>query len=180
MVCMSMAKTDKKLKLKEEKEIIPKLYFAVRIRGAPGMRKTILDTLKMLRMHRVNHGVLVWGVKSFMGMLDKCKDYIAFGEINENSLLKLLTIRGKIEGNKPLTDEHVKNLTKYKNIPELAQALLKGEIQYREKDIYKIKPVFRLHPPKGGHRGTIKKHFNEKGTLGYVKDYINEIIKKMV
>jgi len=174
---MVMAK--KKIKIKEQ-EFIPKLYFAVRVRGAPGMRRKILDTLKMLRMHKVNHGVLIWGVKSYMGMLLKCKDYIAYGEIDDKTLVRLLRVRGRIEGNKPLTDDHIRNLTKYKDIKQLAKGLLKGEIQYRERDIYKIKPVFRLHPPRKGYRGGIKKHYAEGGILGYVGNYINELIHKML
>lgn len=158
----------------------PKLYFAVRVRGAPGMRGKILDTLSMLRMNKVNHGVLIWGEKSFMGMLNKCKDYIAYGEIDEKALVRLLRVRGKVEGQKALTDEHIKNLTEYKDIKQFAKALLDGKIQYREKDIFKIKPVFRLHPPRKGHRGTIKKHYGEGGTLGNVGDYINIIIHKMI
>jgi len=141
---INMAMAKKKIKSKET-EYIPKLYFAVRIRGSPGMKHKILDTLKMLRMHKVNHGVLIWGNKSYNGMLVKCKDYIAFGEINEKTL-----------------------------------ALLNGEIQYKEKDLYKVKPVFRLHPPKKGHRGSIKKHYAEGGTLGNVGSYINELIYKML
>ncbi|MBN1802949.1 MAG: 50S ribosomal protein L30 [Candidatus Lokiarchaeota archaeon] len=156
------------------------MYFAVRIRGAPGMNRKILDTLKMLRMHKVNHGVLVWAEPSFRGMLNKCKDFIAFGEIDEKTLLRLLRARGKIEGNKPLTEEHIKNMTNYKTMKDFAQGLLKGEVQYREKDVYKIKPVFRLHPPRKGHRGTIKKHYAEGGVLGNVGVYINEIIHKMM
>ncbi|MFX1301835.1 MAG: 50S ribosomal protein L30 [Promethearchaeota archaeon] len=174
---MAMAKKKSKLK---ERELTPKLYFAIRIRGAPGMRGKILDTLKMLRMYKLNHGVLIWGTPSYKGMLIKCKDYIAFGEIDEKTLIRLLRVRGKVEGNKSLTEEHIKNLTSYKNFRELAKALLNGEIQYREKYIYKIKPIFRLHPPKKGHRGTIKKHFNEGGTLGNVGLYINELIHKML
>ncbi|MFW9826906.1 MAG: 50S ribosomal protein L30 [Candidatus Thorarchaeota archaeon] len=169
----------RKLSLKQT-EYSPKLYFAVRIRGAPGMKTKIMDTLKMLRMNKVNHGVLIWGQASYKGMLVKCKDYISYGEIDEKTLIRLLRIRGKIEGNHPLTEEHIKNLTKYKNFRELAKALIKGEIQYREKDIYKIKPVFRLHPPRKGHRGNIKKHFNEGGTLGDVGIYINQLIHKML
>lgn len=174
---MQMVMSKKKVK---EIEFVPKLYFAVRIRGAPGMKGTILDTLSMLRMYKVNHGVLIWTVKSYMGMLDKVKSYIAYGEIDEKTLVRLLRTRGRVEGNKPLTDEHIKNLTQYKNIKEFAKALLNGEIQYRPKDIYKIKPVFRLHPPRKGHRGTIKKHYAEGGTLGNVGDYINVLIHKMV
>ncbi|MFW9896088.1 MAG: 50S ribosomal protein L30, partial [Candidatus Thorarchaeota archaeon] len=93
---------------------------------------------------------------------------------------RLLRVRGKIEGNKPLTEEHLKNLTEYKSFKTLSKALLNGEIQYREKDISKIKPVFRLHPPRKGHRGTIKRHYTEGGILGYVGVYINQIIHKML
>ncbi|MHA1670150.1 MAG: 50S ribosomal protein L30 [Promethearchaeota archaeon] len=168
----------KKKSKKESKS--PVLYFAVRVRGAPGMNRKIQDTLKMLRMHKVNHGVLLWGEKSAVGMLTKCKDYIAYGEIEERTLVRLLRVRGRIEGNTPLTDEHVKNLTTYGNIKELAKALLAGEIKFREKDIYKIKPVFRMHPPHKGFRGSIKKHYNEGGTLGYVENYINELVQKMI
>jgi len=170
----------KKSEASREMEFTPELYFAVRIRGSPGMKRKILDTLKMLRMHKVNHGVLIWGQKSQMGMLNKCKDYIAYGKIKENTLLRLLRVRGRIVGNKPLTEEHIKNLTKYRTMKEFAKALLKGEINYRTKEIYKIKPVFRLHPPRKGHRGSIKKHYNEFGTLGNVGEYINDLLYKMI
>jgi len=174
---MAMAKKKSKSK---ETNLTPKLYFAVRIRGAPGMRGKILDTLKILRMHKVNHGVLLWGTSSYRGMLLKCRDYIAYGEIDAKTLIRLLRVRGKVEGNKSLTEEHIRNLTNYKTFRELAKALLNGEIQYREKDIYKIKPVFRLHPPRKGHKGTIKKHYNEGGTLGNVGIFINVLIHKMI
>ncbi|MCK4480545.1 MAG: 50S ribosomal protein L30 [Candidatus Lokiarchaeota archaeon] len=170
----------KKKSKSKETNLTPKLYFAVRIRGAPGMRGKILDTLKILRMHKVNHGVLLWGTSSYRGMLLKCKDYIAYGEIDAKTLIRLLRVRGKVEGNKSLTEEHIKNLTNYKNFRELTKALLNGEIQYREKDIYNIKPVFRLHPPRKGHKGTIKKHYNEGGTLGNVGIFINVLIHKMI
>ncbi len=175
---MAMAK--KKSKLKQQ-EYIPKLFFAIRIRGAPGsMKGKIRDTLKMLRMHKVNHGVLIWGVPSYKGMLNKCKDYIAFGAIDVKTLVRLLRVRGRVEGNKPLTEEHIKNLTNFKSFRDLAKALLNGEVQYRENFIYKIKPVFRLHPPRKGYKGSIKRHFNEGGTLGNVGIYINQLVHKML
>jgi large subunit ribosomal protein L30 len=168
----------KKAKIKQEE--IPKLIFAVRIRGSPGMNRKVLDTLKMLRMHKINHGILVWGKPSYIGMLNKCKDYIAYGEIDEKTLVRLLRVRGRVEGNKPLTDEQVKNLTSYNDIKALAKALFNGELHYNSKDLSNIKPIFRLHPPKRGHKGSIKKHYKEGGTLGYVENYINELIHKML
>jgi len=173
--------TKKKLKLEQisEDQATQKLFFAVRIRGKPGMSQKSRDTLKMLRMNKVNHGVLVWGEKSQLGMLQKVNSFVAFGEINKKALVRLLRVRGRIEGGRPLTEIHIRQMTEHNSIKELADELLNGNLKY--KDIYKVKPVFRLHPPKGGHRGSIKKHFNEGGTLGYVGDtYINELIYKMV
>ena len=174
---MAMAKKSPKVK---QSEFQPKLYFAIRIRGAVGTKRKILDTLKMLKMHKVNHGVLIWGIPSYIGMLVKCKDYIAYGEIDEKTLVRLLRVRGRVVGNKPLTDEYIKNLTEYKNIKDFSKALLNGKIQYSEKFVYKLKPVFRLHPPRKGYRGSIKKHYAEGGTLGNVGEYINELIHKML
>jgi len=156
----------------------PKLLFIVRIRGAPGMRRKILDTLIMFRLHKVNHSVLVFPNKSYMGMLQKVKDYVCYGEINKKMLLKLLRKRAYVEGNEPLTEYHIKLKTIYKTLNALADGLLKGEIQY--KDIYKIKPIFRMHPPRGGYRGTIKRTFKAGGSLGYVGDYINILLFKML
>ncbi len=170
----------KKLKINLNQIEAPQLYMAIRIRGAPRMSKKNEDTLKMLRMHKVNHAVLVWGVKSQLGMLLKVNSYICFGEVDKKTLVRLLRTRGKVEGNKPLTDEYLRKYTDYKNIKDLANNLIEGKIKYHNKYIHKIKPVFRLHPPKGGHLGSIKKHFNEGGTLGYVGVYINQLIHKMM
>jgi large subunit ribosomal protein L30 len=155
-----------------------KLLFIVRIRGALGMKRKILDTLKILRLHKVNHSILVFPNKSYVGMIEKVKDYVCYGEINKKMLLKLLRKRANVEGNEPLTESHIKLKTKYKSLSALADGLLKGEIQY--KDIYKIKPVFRMHPPRGGYRGTIKRSYKAGGSLGYVGDYINSLLFKML
>lgn len=174
-----MAKAKKKNKSEDSKDN-PKLYFVVRIRGAPGMRRKILDTLKMLRMHKVNHGVLLLGKKSYKGMLQKCNNYITYGEINEETLISLLKERGKIIGDHPLTDSSLKDLMGYESIKEFAKALLDGEIQYKENDLNKIKPVFRLHPPRKGFKGTIKRHKKEGGALGYIGEDINQLIQRMI
>lgn len=174
-----MAKKKKEVKIKDAEDSA-QLVFAVRIRGRPGMRRKILDTLKMLRMHKVNHGILLWANKSYRGMLNKCKDFIAFGNIDEDTLVKLLKKRAKIEGNLPLSDAHLGNMTKYKSIEDFAKGLIAGEIEYKAKDVAKLKPVFRLHPPRKGHVGPIKKHYAEGGTLGNMGENINDLIIRML
>ncbi|MHA1338675.1 MAG: 50S ribosomal protein L30 [Promethearchaeota archaeon] len=163
---------------KEKSDFQPKLMLVIRIRGAPHMNYKIEDTLKMLRLHKPNHGTVLFGTPTVMGMLNKVKDYVAFGEVDENILIKLLQRRAYLKGQKPLTEEHIRKKTRFSNFNELAKALFNGEIQL--KDIYNLKPVFRLHPPKGGYRGSIKKPFNSGGTLGNVGTYINVIAAKMI
>jgi large subunit ribosomal protein L30 len=159
-------------------EQTPKLMLVIRIRGAPNMCYKIEDTLKMLRLHKPCHGALVVADASTMGMLKKAKDFIAYGEVDEKTLVKLLRNRGLLTGNKQLTEDHVKNKTEYKDMESLSKALLEGKIKI--KDIDKLKPVFRLHPPRGGFRGKIKKPYTVGGTLGNVGSYINELAGKMI
>jgi len=150
----------------------------IRIRGSPVMNYKILDTLKMLRLHKVNHACLVIADKSVMGMLRKAKDYIAYGEVDKDTVLKLLTNRGLVKGNLPLTEKHIKKYSKFTTMKAFADALINGEVKV--KDINDLKPIFRLHPPIGGHRGTIKKHFHSGGTLGHVGEFINILARKMI
>ena len=165
-------------KKKKESQIEPKLMLVIRIRGKVHINYKIEDTLKMLRLHKVNHAVVLYADKTVLGMLKKIKDYVVYGEIQEDLLLTLLKKRTFLEGNKPLTEIHLKSKTDFPNMKKLTAALMEGKIKL--KDIYKIKPIFRLHPPRGGFRGSIKKSYNSGGVLGFVGKNINIVAKKMV
>ena len=148
----------------------------VRLRGTVNVPREIEDTLRMLRLNRVNHCVIVDDNPHYRGMIQKVKDYVAWGEIDAETLELLLRRRGRLGGGRRLTDEYVRNNTKYENIGELARAIINGEISI--KDINGLIPVFRLHPPRKGHRG-IKKTFKEGGALGYYGKEINELLRRM-
>jgi len=110
-------------------------------------------------------------------MLQIVKDYTTWGEINKETLSKLLSARGKLVGDKPLTEEYLKKATPYHSFEKLSEAILESKVKYKE--LPEIKPVFRLNPPKKGHR-TIKRSFVNKGSLGYRKDQINTLIERML
>ncbi|KZX11217.1 50S ribosomal protein L30 [Methanobrevibacter curvatus] len=151
------------------------MYFVVRVRGTTGVKKNIADTLKMLRLHRLNHGVLVDETPSLNGMLQKAKDYITWGEIDEETLVEIISKRGELVGGSKVTNEYLSENTNYNSIKELANALLKSEVDYDE---IKLKPVFRLHPPRKGYEA-IRVSFNEGGTLGFRGELIKDLVKKM-
>lgn len=146
----------------------------IRVRGRVGVRKEIKDTLEMLRLKRVNHCVVVPETPSYLGMLKKVKDYVAYGKIDFDTFLELLKWRGRLIGNKKLSAEQVKKLG-FSSLEELAKNLYDGKLKF--KDI-KLKPVFRLRPPKKGHK-SIKLHY-PKGSLGNWGKDINKLLKRMI
>ncbi|MBD3228852.1 MAG: 50S ribosomal protein L30 [Candidatus Lokiarchaeota archaeon] len=150
----------------------------VRIRGKVKVRKKIEDTLNMLKLNRNNHAVLIRANESYLGMLQKVKDYITWGEIDKDTLTQLLRKKGMLEGRKKLTDEYLKKNTDFQSIEELSSAIFENKANIE--DIYKVKPVFRLHPPKKGFRAKIKKGYSQGGALGNRKEEINDLIKRML
>lgn len=148
---------------------------AIRVRGTTGVRGEVADIMKMLRLNRINHAVILDENPSYKGMLQKSKDYITWGEINEEILIKVITKRGRLPGGEKVTEEFLKENTSHKNIEDVAKAVFKGE----KLEEMGIKPVFRLHPPRKGFKN-VKKAYNEDGTLGYRGEDIENLIGKML
>jgi len=155
------------------------LYAIIRLRGIPDTPYDIEYTLRLLRLVRKHHCVLYPDKPSIKGMLHKVKDWVTWGEIDRDTLVLLLRKRGRVVGGKPLTDEFVKQRLGLSSIEELADKLLAGELEYHKLERYGVKPVFRLHPPRGGFK-SIKKPFGAGGDLGYRGPAINELLRRMI
>jgi len=153
------------------------VYAVIRVRGTVNINPDIKKTMKLLRLNRANHCVLLEENVVYNGMLQMVKDYTTWGQINKETLAKLISSRGKLIGDKPLTVEYIKTSTLYSSFETLSEAILENKIKYKE--IPEIKPLFRLNPPKKGHR-TIKRSFVNKGALGNRKDEINKLIERML
>ncbi|MHA1238740.1 MAG: 50S ribosomal protein L30 [Candidatus Odinarchaeia archaeon] len=154
-----------------------KLFAVLRVRGTVDIRGDIEDTLKMLRLHKPNHVVLVDNRPSYVKMLEKVKDYVTWGEIDLPTLCELIKKRGRLRGNKKITEEYVKDVLNFNSIEDLAKALLECKVAL--KDLQDVKPVFRLHPPRKGFEAK-KKPFTVGGTLGYRGKAINNLLIKMM
>lgn len=150
----------------------------LRLRGDVDVRDEIRQTLKMLRLHKVNHATLIDGSVSYLGMLQKVKDYATWGEISVETLQKLLTKRGRVAGNKPLDDKYVIGNSKFNSLKKFTEALAASKASIE--DLHGLKPVFRLHPPKGGFDWKKKHSFKEGGELGYRGKDINRLLEKMI
>ena len=62
----------------------------IRIRGIVGINKKIKDTLGMLRLYRKNRCVVVDKTPTYVGMVKIVKDYVTYGEIDKETLEKLM------------------------------------------------------------------------------------------
>jgi large subunit ribosomal protein L30 len=153
-------------------------FAVIRVRGSLKVKPDIKETLRLLRLNQVNHCVVIPESEEYKGMLQKAKDYITWGEIDQETLGKMMNERGRIVGDNPLTAEFIKANTSFKTIDEVSDSIVKGEMNY--KDIDGIKPIFRLAPPvKGGYEG-IKRSFRNGGALGYRGEKINDLISRMI
>ena len=152
------------------------MFAVVRVRGSAGVRRDIADTMEMLRLNRINHAVLVEETPSYLGTLQKAKDYITWGEIDQETLKAMIMKRGRIIGGDKITDDYIKEKTDYDSVEEFAEAVFQGDVKLEDAG---IKPVFRLHPPRKGYEA-IKKAFNEGGSLGYRGEEINNLLKRMI
>ena len=147
------------------------MYAVVQVRGTVKTRREIKDTLKMLRLHHINHCVIIPDTPAYVGMIRKVKDFVAYGEVDSGSVEELLRTRGRLVGDAHLTDEYIRENSQYSGITEFAKALSSGEA--RLADVPGLKPVLRLHPPRKGYK-TTKRTYQQGGSLGYYGENIND------
>jgi large subunit ribosomal protein L30 len=110
-------------------------------------------------------------------MLRTAQHYVTWGEVTKETLSALLKEKGRLMGDKRLTDDYAQKVG-YKNLDDLAGAIHKVEIEY--KNLQDVKPVFRLHPPSKGYKGKVKKSYKMGGATGYRGEAINDLIKRMI
>ncbi|MBI5159451.1 50S ribosomal protein L30 [Candidatus Micrarchaeota archaeon] len=146
----------------------------VRIRGCTGIRREVEDTMKMLCLTRVNHCSLADESPQTKGMIQRCKDYITWGEVEQKTLAKLLEKRGRLPGDARVTVETLKEKG-FESFSELAGKLIASECSLEGVG---LKKVFRLNPPSKGF-GSIKLAF-PRGALGSRGAGINALLERMM
>lgn len=151
----------------------------VRVRSDVGVERSIKETLHMLNLTKVNHAVIIPDNPQYKGMLQKAKDYITWGDASSSTVESMLSNRGRMSGDKPLTDDIVAESSDYKNIKDFAKAITDGDATV--KDVPGLKRVFRLHPPRGPKGwGGIKRTFTIGGALGPRGTEIEALIERMI
>ncbi len=154
-----------------------KCLAVVRVRGVGDASPEIEETLRVLGLNKNCQITLVDNRPSFLGMLNKVRNFVTWGEITEESILALLKERGRLAGNNKVNDEYAQQIG-YRSLKDLAAATHKLRADFRH--LPDIKPVFRAHPPKKGYKGKIKKSYAGGGVTGYRGQAINKLILNMI
>jgi len=139
------------------------MLIVIRISGMVDVPDKVQATLDHMKLRRKYCAVLVNETPENLKQLRLVRDFVAFGPISEESLSKIITIRG----------QPIKSNTKID-----AKAIILG-LEKKSLSELGLKPFFRLHPPRGGIES--KKHFGVgKGVLGDNKDNINKLLERML
>ena len=136
----------------------------IRISGKIEIPHREQETLHRLRIRKKFSCVVLHETPEVIGMLKRARNFVAFGKIDQETLVQLIMKRGKIVGKGKIDADKV------------AKEILEGKVQKRIED-FGLKPFFSLHPPRGGIDS--KTHF-PRGILGDNKEKINELIMRML
>ena len=154
-------------------------FIVVRARSDVKVERSIRETMGYMNLTRVNHAVIIPDNPQYRGMLQKAKDYITWGQADAAMVERMLSERGRMVGDAPLTDAIVAEHTDYATIADFAKAITAGEANV--KDVPGLKREFRLHPPRGPKGwGGIKRSFVVGGALGSRGDAIVDLVDRMI
>ena len=150
----------------------------VLVKGEIRVKYQVKQTLAMFHLYRRNNCSIVDLTPVTVGMLAKVKDMVTWGEIDKETFKLLLEKRGKLPGHKPLTSDYLKEKIK-SDFDSFAQDFMSFKKEF--KDIPGLKKFFRLNPPAHGFdRKGIKVPYSLGGALGYRKEKINDLVKRMI
>jgi large subunit ribosomal protein L30 len=151
------------------------LLLVVNIHGQINSAAPVRKALNELWVARKFSATVVTDDAPTVGMLRLCKDYVSWCPIDEGLLSDLLTKRGMVSSSKPLDQGSLKTLG-YKKAEDLAAKMVKD--QTRLSLVPGVLPYFRLAPPKGGFKASLRRQSTERGVLGKNPNLVG-IVRRM-
>lgn len=149
---------------------------AVLLRSKIGLKPEIKMTLKLLKLKKKHNAMLYPENEYYMGMLKKVKDYVAYGKITKEVMVKLFEKRAYIH-NKKLTTA-LKNLG-YNSINEFVDDIEKGKISINGFISKGLMVPFRLNSPRKGLKNS-RKAYSQGGSLGNWGEDIDSLLVRMI
>lgn len=139
------------------------LLLVVNLHGSINSSAPVRKALNELWVAKKFSASVVTDDPATVGMLRLCKDYIAWGPVDQGLLGDLLKKRGMVSSTKTLDQAQLKALG-FKSHEDLAAKMVKD--QTRLSAIDGVLPFFRLAPPRGGFKLSLRRQSTERGVLG--------------
>jgi len=152
------------------------LLLVLNLHGAINSSGPVRKALEELKVVKRFSASVVPEDPSTLGMLKLCKDRIAWTPIDADLLATLLKKRGMISTAKALDSASLKKMG-YRDHEELAAKMIKEEM--RLSAVEGLRPFFRLAPPKGGFKRSMRRQSSEKGLLGS-NPKLSELVGRML
>lgn len=152
------------------------LLLVLNLHGKINSTQAVRKALGELKVDKKFSASVVTDDDSTVGMLKLCKDYVAWSPIDEGLLATLLEKRGMVSTEARL-DATALSALGYKKHSDLANRMLKDHIRLSQ--VGGVRPFFRLSPPKGGFRRSLRRQYSEKGVLGK-NPSLPDLVRRMV
>jgi len=165
--------------VEREQEPAERYLVAIRLDGRPTVKHPEELTLNSLRMKSRYSTVLLRDDASVRGMLQRIKDHVTWAKAGKEDIELLLSNRARTPDGLGLTSKFVKEKSDLAGMSELISGLYSGKVTLAKLREMGIAPCFRLHPPKGGFPNSSKRPFADSGELGFRKEGLHGLLKKM-
>ncbi len=155
------------------------LLVAIRLRGESAVPFKVQETLLSLRLKKKYNAVILPERPDIRGMLRQAKDMLAWGTPSAEALSQLIECRAKTTGDKPITVGFLKSKLGLDAHYQLVEKLASGGLDLQTLWSAGVKPVLRLHPPRGGFKMSTRRLYQERGELGDRGKEIDLLLRKM-
>jgi large subunit ribosomal protein L30 len=152
------------------------LLLVVNLHGSINASAPVRKALEDMKVSRKFSASVMPSDETALGMLHICKDRLSWSAVDTELLSTLLEKRGMVSESKRLDQGSLKAMG-YKNYGDLAKKMF--DEKARLSAVQGVRPFFRLSPPKGGFKRSMRRQFSEKGLLGR-NPQLGEIVRRMV
>ena len=151
-------------------------YIVVRIRGTVNVPSWADTTLQLLNLNKKFSATIVPEDPSFVGMLKRVKNYVAWCRADTETVKELIEKRARKQGYRQVDSNDLKTLG-YKSTDDLASAIADGKVALSKLEL--IKPWFTLAPPRKGFKRKTKRMYQDGGIAGENQELLS-LVKNMI
>jgi large subunit ribosomal protein L30 len=152
------------------------LLLVVNLHGSINSSVPVRRTLEELWVAKRFSASVVTDDPPTVGMLRRCKDFVAWCPLEEGLLTDLLRKRGMVSSARVLDPKSLKSMG-FNTYEDLAAKMVKEQV--RLSAVSGVLPYFRLAPPKGGFKLSLRRQTTERGLLGS-NPRLDGVVRRMI